>query len=374
MMKKRIRLLVSALLSMVLIISCMSACTSTNAPVSDSEASPEATADEPASVAESPAEEAGDTKSPPYKVGMSCNALSISYWVQQHEEFISAAEKYKEQGLVSEYFTTNANHDVAKQISDIKDLITKGCDIILIDATSSTALIPVVEEAYEKGIRVASFDNFVDTENQTTIVKVDEVEFGRIGAQFVADAIGGKGKICILNATAGVTSNEYRRKGAEEVFSQYPDIEILAEANGDCDYAKGKGIMESYVSAFSEIDAIWSQGGAMTQAAIDVFNSVGRPLVPMSGEASNGFLRAWKENMDKGFTSVALAISTASPAVALQVCLDDLQGTPAPKITEMPLGVITEDNIDEYYDPELPDSFWCLTDLNKEQLTELYSK
>lgn len=369
-MKKRIRLLVSMLLSMALVVSCMSGCTSNNATSS----STATTASESASESKTSTEETGDTKAPPYKVGMSCNALSISYWVQQHEEFISAAEKYKEQGLISEYYTTNANHDVAKQISDIKDLMTKGCDIILIDATSSTALIPVVEEAYAKGIRVASFDNFVDTENQTTIVKVDEVEFGRIGAQFVADSIGGKGKICILNATAGVSSNEYRRKGAEEVFSKYPDIEILAEANGDCDYAKGKGIMESYVSAFDEIDAIWSQGGAMTQAAIDVYNSVGRPLVPMSGEASNGFLRVWKENADKGFTSVALAISTASPAVALQVCLDDLQGIPAPKITEMPLGVITAENIDEYYQPDLPDSFWCLTDLSKEQLVELYSK
>ena len=374
---KKTTMVIALLLVITMALGVFGGCYSTQ----PAQSAPEASADAPASedeAADAAAAQSktrsGPCKEGPYRVGMSCNALSISFWVQQNQEFISEAEKLKAEGVISEYYTTNANHDVAKQISDIKDLMTKGCDIILIDAASSTALVPVVEECFEKGIRVASFDNFVDTENQTTIIKQDEEEFGRLGAQFVADAIGGKGKICILNATAGVTSNEYRRKGAESVFSQYPDIEILAEANGDCDYAKGKGIVESYVSAFEEIDAIWSQGGAMTQAAIDVFNSVGRPLVPMSGEGNNGFLRTWKENAEKGFSSVAPVISTATPRVALNACISDLQGTEAEPIIQMELGVITQENIDDYYDPELPDSYWCETDLTKEELKELYSK
>ena len=32
----------------------------------------------------------------------------------------------------------------------------------------------------------------------------------------------------------------------------------------------------------------------MTRACFDVFKEIGKPLVPMTGEANNGFLRAWK--------------------------------------------------------------------------------
>lgn len=309
----------------------------------------------------------------PYKVGYSALSLANSFFVQQQEEFIAAAEEYKEAGLIGEYVTTNANGDTAKQISDIEDLITQGCDIIILDASSPTALVPVVEEAYEEGIKISSVVNTVDTDLQTVRVFSDEFEFGRIGAQFIADSLNGKGKIVVLNAVAGLYVNEQRRAGAESVFSQYPDIEIIAEANGDCDYAKGKSVMESFVSAYDEIDGVWSQGGAMTQAAVDVFNSVGRELIPMSGEGGNGFLRVWKENSDKGFTSVAPCISSAAPRYALEACLKELAGETIEREIVMPTEYITEETIDEYYKPELSDNYWCGNMLSDEILTELYA-
>ena len=308
----------------------------------------------------------------PYKVGYSALSLGNSFFVQQQEEFIAAAEEYKEAGLIDEYVTTNANGDTAKQISDIEDLITKGCDIIILDASSPTALIPVVEEAFEAGVKISSVVNTVDTDLQTVRVYSDEFEFGRIGAQFIADSLNGEGKIVILNAVAGLYVNEQRRAGAESVFSQYPGIEIIAEANGDCDYAKGKSVMESFVSAYDEIDGVWSQGGAMTQAAVDVFNSVGRQLVPMSGEGGNGFLRVWKENSDKGFTSIAPCISSAAPRIALEACLKALPGETIETEIIMPTEFITEETIDEYYRPDLSDNYWCGNMLSNEVLTELY--
>lgn len=33
----------------------------------------------------------------------------------------------------------------------------------------------------------------------------------------------------------------------------------------------------------------------MTRACMDVFAGVGKPLVPMSGESNNGFMRIWKD-------------------------------------------------------------------------------
>ena len=38
-----------------------------------------------------------------------------------------------------------------------------------------------------------------------------------------------------------------------------------------------------------------SQGGAMTQGAIDAFIAAGRDLVPMTSEGNNGALKAWYE-------------------------------------------------------------------------------
>ena len=57
------------------------------------------------------------------------------------------------------------------------------------------------------------------------------------------------------------------------MFKQYPDIEILGSANASWDYAQGKAAMESMLSAYPEIDGVWSQGGAMTQRNRRIYSS-----------------------------------------------------------------------------------------------------
>ena len=131
------------------------------------------------------------------------------------QEFVSEAEKLKSEGVVSEYYITNSNEDINKQISDMQDLITKKVDAT---AASPTALAPVVEEATEAGIKVVSFDNVVDTDEQVATVGIDETEFGRIGAEWLAEKLDGKGKIIVLNGIAGAATDSLRWGGAEEVF------------------------------------------------------------------------------------------------------------------------------------------------------------
>lgn len=315
-----------------------------------------------------------EVKSGGYKVAYVNYSLANSMRVQMQEEFIAAAEEYKEAGLISEYYITNSNNDISKQISDMKDMITKGVDAICITAASPTALAPVVEEAMAAGIKVISFDNWVETDNQTSVVRIDEAEFGRIGARFLVEQLDGKGNIIVLNGTSGTAVNEERWNGAEEIFKDYPEIKVLGSAYADWDYAKGKAAAESMLSAYDRIDGVWSQGGAMTQGAIDAFSAAGRPMVPMVGEANNGFMRVWQENMDNGLTCAAPGFSSAMSKTALDTAVLALQGNSVEKEIIMPIESITEAQFDSLYNPELSDSFWVLTELSPERLEKLYKK
>lgn len=185
-----------------------------------------------------------------YVVALCNYSIGNSWRAQMEQEFVAEAEKLKAEGVVSEYYITNSNEDINKQISDMQDLITKKVDAIVITAASPTALAPVVEEATEAGIKVVSFDNVVETDEQVATVGIDEKEFGRIGAEWLVDKLEGKGKIVVLNGIAGTATDSLRWGGAEEVFKQYPDIEILGSANASWDYAQGKAAMESMLSAY----------------------------------------------------------------------------------------------------------------------------
>lgn len=307
-----------------------------------------------------------------YVVALCNYSIGNSWRAQMEQEFVAEAEKLKAEGVVSEYYITNSNEDINKQISDMQDLITKKVDAIVITAASPTALAPVVEEAAEAGIKVVSFDNVVETDEQVATVGIDEKEFGRIGAEWLVDKLDGKGKIVVLNGIAGTATDSLRWGGAEEVFKQYPDIEILGSANASWDYAQGKAAMESMLSAYPEIDGVWSQGGAMPQGAIDAFIAAGRDLVPMTSEGNNGAIRAWIENKDKGLSCIAPSNPTYTSAEALRVVIKALNGEDIPGNVVMDIETVTEENVDQYYRSDMPDSFWVLTELDDATLQKLY--
>ena len=307
-----------------------------------------------------------------YVVALCNYSIGNSWRAQMEQEFIAEAERLKADGVVIDYFITNSNDDINKQISDMQDLITKGVDAICITAASPSALAPVVEEATEAGIKVVSFDNDVDTDEKVAYIGINEEEFGRIGAEWLVKELNGKGKIIVLNGIAGTSTDAARWGGAEKVFKEYPEIEILGSANAGWDYAEGKAAVESMLSAYPEIDGVWSQGGAMTQGAIDAFIAAGRKLVPMTSEGNNGAIRSWIENKDAGLTCLAPSNPTYTSAEALRVAIKALNGEEVESRVVMPLEVVDASNVEDYYRADMPDSFWVLTELDDAALQSLY--
>jgi len=287
-------------------------------------------------------------------------------------EFKTRAEELKAAGKIREYYMTDSGGDISKQIADMRDLITKRCDAIIITAASPDALSPVCEQAMAAGIKVISFDNYVTTDKITAKVGIDEIAFGTVGAQWLADKLGGRGNIIALNGIAGSATDELRSKGASNVLAKYPNIRILGDAYAGWDYAEAKRAMEGFISAYPQIDGVWSQGGAMTQAALDAFKAAGRRLVPMSGEANNGLLKAWKENLANGFDSIAPCSPTFMGADALSTAIDALDGKPVQFNTIITLPIITSADLDKYVRMDLPDSFWNFTILTPAQIDALY--
>jgi len=334
-----------------------------------------ASKNESAATNDAAASDAKAADSDGYVIALCNHSLGETWRVQMVAEFEQAADALVEQGVIKEYYETNADADASKQISDMQDLIAKGVDGIVISACNPTALNDVIEEATAAGIKVVNFNMLATTDQVVAKVNQSDQDFGRIGAEFLAEALGGKGKIIALQGVAGTPVCIGRWEGAKAVFDQYPDIEILAEAYADWDYSTGKAATESLLSAYPEIDGVWSSGGASTQGAIDAFIAAGRPLVPMSGEGGNGFLASWKkyQGVDK-FDSVAPVYDCAMVVDALDILIDALDGKEVVfDQSSLPMDKITADTIDEYYRSDLPDSYWAGTRLTEENLAKLFA-
>ena len=96
------------------------------------------------------------------------------------------------------------------QVSQIENLVTKGCDVLLLNPYDSDGVVNAVQAAAEKGVGIFTMD--VDCEGSTSFVASDNYKVGEMLADAVIEQLDGKGKIAIIDGIT-VTSLKDRTEG-----------------------------------------------------------------------------------------------------------------------------------------------------------------
>lgn len=299
------------------------------------------------------------------KIGYDIYFGGNSWSVQLYKEFQAEAEKHRDMLDVA---YTESELKADKQVANIEDLITKGVNAIIITPISPTAVIPVLKKAKAKGVKVVLLASKIKSQDYDALVTVDDAEFGKAGAEWLAKTLNGKGSIIALNGISGISASDDRWAGAQEVFKAHPEIKVVSVVDASWDYAKAKVAVSNLLAANPKIDGIWSQGGGMTLGAIDAFEAAQRPLVPMTGEDNNGYLKRWVALESKGFKSVGPSKPTWLGSEALLVALKLLKGQEVNKDTIFPVPMIDEGNISKFVRNDLSDSFWANTRLSDDEI------
>lgn len=307
-----------------------------------------------------------------YIIGFS-NVFTGNSWVQQlMKEAEYRASQFPE---VEKYIVTDAGFDPNKQIADIEDMMIQGVDAIVVNPTSPVAVVNILEKAYDAGIAVIIVAADANTDKATVRILADQVKFGRDGGEFLAKAMGGKGNIIGLRGIAGISVDTERWDGAMEVFDKYPGIKVVDSVYAEWSYEKGRTACENLAIAHPKIDGVWSSGGAMTHACVEVFNELGRNLVPMTGEANNGFFRIWVENNGKGtFDSIAPQNPTWMVAEGIAAAVGVLNGQKIYTDYKVVADPILANERDAYYRKDLNDSYWVGSILPDDVLKAVYGK
>lgn len=290
------------------------------------------------------------------KVALS-NSFSGNAWrAQTIKIFNSYCSRLAEEGVISEYYASSAGDDAQNQINEIRNMISQGYDIILVNAADSNTLKPVLEEAAAEGIVVVSYDNRVEGEGLYTI-GIDEVKYATQQAEWMCETLNGEGNIYLIRGLEGSYNDNIRYECWMDVLSQYPDINVIAEGYGGWDAGTTSQLMNDLLAANPdvEVDGIIQQGHgevAMTEALIQ--HGIDPSTVAMTGEYTNGFFRVILEYDINAFIE---GLPCYLPAAALDIGLSVLNGEEVEADTVFDPPVIDAADAAEYYQPDLPDTF-----------------
>lgn len=121
--------------------------------------------------------------------------------------------------------------DSAKQNDQVQTFLAKGVDALIIAPNDSAGVRPVIEDARSRGVPVFTVDIAAHDADVVSHIASDNVEGGRLIAEYLAKALGGAGKVAIIDHPE-VASVQDRVAGFEEVLAEYPDIGIVARVPG----------------------------------------------------------------------------------------------------------------------------------------------
>lgn len=204
-------------------------------------------------------------------------SASHGYGAVQHWEIKTVGMQDAADDLGVEFNYKYADGDLQQEVADIENFVEMGTDYIIVGPCNSEGIVPVIEEAKEKGVAIGTCDIGIEGVDVASFVSSDNYGIGQIAADYIGTELGGKGKIAILTWPAASATADRAQGFKDKLEEAYPDIEIIAEQDCNADRNASLQAAESIIQANSDISFIWGANAEMALGAYSATQSVNRP-------------------------------------------------------------------------------------------------
>jgi ribose transport system substrate-binding protein len=277
------------------------------------------------------------------KIRVGVTVYNMSSFITQGKE---GMEAYAAANNV-ELLWNSANNDVATQASQVESLINQKVDAIIIVPVQADSLGPQLQAAKDAKIPVLAVNTTLKNEALiTSAVLPDDVAAGAQEMQMMADKLGGKGNIVILQGPLGSSPELDRTKGIESVLAKYPDIKVLAKdtANWARDEAVNK--VKNWISSFGgDINGIVAENDDMGLGAVQALKEANKSVPVVGIDGIEDGLRAVESG---AFIGSSLQHGRVELAAGLGAALKVIKGEPFEKNYVYTMPPITPENVGQY--------------------------
>ncbi|MER5557751.1 substrate-binding domain-containing protein [Streptomyces sp. NPDC002506] len=205
----------------------------------------------------------GSSGSAKPKLGMSLSTLNNPFFVQMKA---GAQAEAKAEGI--DLTVTDAQNDASQQANQIQNFTGSGMKSIIVNPVDSDAVGPAVRGANKADIPVIAADRGVNKAETATLVASDNAAGGRLAARTLAEKLGGKGRIAVLQGTAGTSVSRERGAGFTEGLKAYPGIEVVARQPADFDRTKGLDVMTNLLQSHPDVTGVFAENDEMALGAV----------------------------------------------------------------------------------------------------------
>ena len=277
------------------------------------------------------------------QIALLMKTLSNEYFISMQQ---GAEEAAKQQNVDLIVQVAEKEDSTEQLVGLVENMIAKKVDAIIVTPNDSIAFIPAFQKAEKAGIPIIDLDVRLDAEAakkaglKFNYVGVDNFNGGYLEAKNLAEAIGGKGNVAILEGIPGVDNGEQRKGGALKAFAEYPDIKIVASQTANWETEQALNVTTNILTANPNIKAIFAANDNMAIGAVTAVENAG-----LAGKV-----------LVSGYDGIPLAIEYVKQG-KMQNTIDQLPKKQVAVAIEYALKKINKQDIPEVYyvDPVVVD-------------------
>ena len=204
-------------------------------------------------------------------VGISC-PYNPTGWVAA----VSWSAETTAESLGMNYIMKIAESE-AEQASDLDMMIEQGCQYIILFPFNDT-LEAAAQRVMDAGVTLLDFDRTLGATTPDYYLAGDNYQIGVLGAEYIAEKLGGKGKVVITTIPSYGAIFDLRVDGCRDTLAEkYPEIEVIGEYAADNAAAEtGLALMTDILTANPEIDGVYSCDDELSTGMLKAIEEQGR--------------------------------------------------------------------------------------------------
>ena len=231
-------------------------------------------------------------------------------------------------------------------IQQSESMVSQGVKGIAITPTSD-AVVPALEKAIDKGVKVVLLDNDLPAwDRKSSVVATNNLKGGELAGQWLAGKLKPGDTVAVLEGVPGVPALDDRVKGMESGLGD--GIKVIGKAPTDCAQDKGVAAAEDLLTRSPDVTAIYSACGPPAVGAIEALKNAKRKpddVILMGFDASPDEVKAIMAGTEDA--SVAQFPSKIG-AMGMETLANAVEGKPVEQFVDTGTEVVTSENASEF--------------------------
>ena len=215
-----------------------------------------------------------------YTIAVVPKGTTHEFWKSIHAGAVKAEKELTAQGAQVKLFWKGPlrEDDRDQQIQVVENFTARNVSGIVLAPLDSQALVAPVASAAQAKIPTVVIDSDLKSDKQISFVATDNFKGGQMAGEFLAQQLGGKGKVILLRYQVGSASTEAREAGFLDAIKKASGIQLIssdqhAGATRETAYQASQNLLNRFGR---EVDGIFCPNETATIAMTKALRDIGR--------------------------------------------------------------------------------------------------